>query len=54
MAVNSYRDDEQMDHTSRNKIMRRLLGYLAGYKKAVCGVMFMMAGAIGIPCSIRF
>lgn len=48
MAVNSYRDDEQMDHTSRNKIMRRLLGYLAGYKKAVCGVMFMMAGAIGI------
>ncbi len=48
MAVNSYRDDEQMDHTSRKKIMRRLLGYLAGYKKAICGVMLLMAGAIGI------
>ncbi len=48
MAVNSYRDDEQMDHTSRKKIMRRLLGYLLGYKKEVCSVMIFMAGAIGI------
>lgn len=48
MAVNSYRDDEQMDNTSRKKIMRRLLGYLLAYKKEVCGVMLLMAGAIGI------
>jgi len=34
MAVNSYRDDEQMDHTSRKKIMRRLLGYLLGLRFA--------------------
>ncbi len=48
MAVNSYRDDEQMDNTSRKKILRRLLGYLMTYKGAVCGVLLIMAAAIGI------
>lgn len=48
MAVNSYRDDEQMDHTSRKKIIRRLLGYLFAFKGAVLGVMVLMAGAIAI------
>ena len=48
MAVNSYRDDEQMDNTSRKKILRRLLRYLGAYKGAVLCVMVFMAGAIGI------
>ena len=48
MAVNSYRDDEQMDHTGRKKILRRLLGYLFEFKGAVLGVMALMAGAIAI------
>lgn len=48
MAVNSYRDDEQMDHTSRKKILRRLMGYLFAYKGTVCGVLVIMAAAIGI------
>lgn len=48
MAVNSYRDDEQMDNTSRKKILRRLMGYLFAYKGAVCGVLVIMAAAIGI------
>ena len=39
MAVNSYRDDEQMDNTSRKKILRRLLGYLFVYKGTVCIVL---------------
>ena len=48
MAVNSYRDDEQMDNTSRKKILRRLLGYLFEFKGAVFVVMVLMAGAIVI------
>jgi len=48
MAVNSYRDDEQMDNTSRKKILRRLLGYLFVYKGTVCIVLLIMAAAIGI------
>lgn len=43
MAVNSYRDDEQMDNTSRKKILRRLLGYLFEFKGAVFAVMVLMA-----------
>lgn len=48
MAVNSYRDDEQMDNTSRKKILRRLLGYLFEFKGAVFVVMVLMAGAIAV------
>ncbi len=48
MAVNSYRDDEQLSHTSRKKILRRLLKYLLVYKGAVCGVLLIMAVTIGI------
>lgn len=48
MAVNSYRDDEQMDNTNRKKIMRRLLNYLLVYKGAVAGVFLIMAFTIGI------
>ncbi len=48
MAVNSYRDDEQMDNASRKKMMRRLLRYFASYRGAVFCVMVFMAGAIGI------
>lgn len=48
MAVNSYRDDEQLDNTGRKKILRRLIGYLMEFKGAVLGVMALMAGAIAI------
>ncbi len=48
MAVNSYRDDEQMDNTSRKKILRRLLGYLFPYKGTVCAVLLIMAAAIAV------
>ena len=48
MAVNSYRDDEQLSHTSRKKILQRLLKYLLVYKGAVCGVLLIMAVTIGI------
>lgn len=48
MAVNSYRDDEQINHTDRKKILRRLLNYLFVYKPAVCGVLVIMAVTIGI------
>lgn len=48
MAVNSYRDDEQMDNTSRKKILRRLLRYLFAYKGTVVLVLLLMAFAIAI------
>lgn len=48
MAVNSYREDEQMNHTDRGKILRRLFGYLLAYKGAVAGVLCILAATVGI------
>lgn len=48
MAVNSYREDETLNHTSRQKILRRLFSYLLVYKKAVIGVIGIMAVSVGI------
>lgn len=48
MAVNSYREDEQLDGTGRKKILRRLLAYLMVYKGAVAGVLCILAATVGI------
>lgn len=48
MAVNSFREDEQMKSTDAKKIVRRLLGYLGNYKKEVVLVLFAMAITVGI------
>ena len=38
MAVNSFREDEQLQATDAKKIATRLLRYLGGYKKEVIEV----------------
>lgn len=43
MAVNSYREDEQMQHTDKGKIVSRLFSYLKNYKLSVLGVLVCMA-----------
>jgi ATP-binding cassette subfamily B protein len=48
MAVNSFREDEQMNATDKKKIMRRLLGYLKKYKTGIAVVILTMAVTVGI------
>lgn len=48
MAVNSYREDEEVKVTSKMATVRRLLGYLKRYKKQVVGVIFAMLVAVAI------
>lgn len=48
MAVNSYRDDEQMENTDKGKITRRLFSYLKNYKAGVLGVLLCMAVTVAI------
>lgn len=48
MAVNSFREDEQLQATDAKKIATRLLRYLGGYKKEVIVVLLAMAVTVGI------
>ena len=48
MAVNSYREDEQLDSAGRKKILRRLLRYLLARKGPVAGVLCLLAATVGI------
>lgn len=58
MAVNSFREDEQMKATDAKKIVTRLLGYLKRYSKEVVLVLIAMAITVGIslfnPILIEF
>ncbi len=48
MAVNSFREDEQMSGSDQLKIVKRLIAYLFAYKGQVSCVMICMAIAIAI------
>lgn len=48
MAVNSFREDEQMDAVDKRKIIKRLLSYLGGHKKGVILVLLCMAVTVAI------
>lgn len=48
MAVNSFREDEQLQATDAKRIASRLFGYLKGYKKEVGVVLIAMAVTVGI------
>ncbi len=48
MAVNSFREDEQMDASDTGKVVLRLFGYLRDYKKDVAIVLIAMAVTVGI------
>lgn len=48
MAVNSFREDEQLKSTDSKKIIRRLFGYLKDYKKSIALILFAMAVTVGI------
>ncbi|MCM1283071.1 MAG: ABC transporter ATP-binding protein/permease [Muribaculaceae bacterium] len=48
MAVNSFREDEQMENTDKRKIISRLFSYLKKYKLGVMGVLLCMAVAVVI------
>ena len=48
MAVNSFREDEQIKATDAKKIATRLFGYLKDYKKEVAVVVAAMAITVGI------
>lgn len=48
MAVNSYREDEEVKVTSKRATVRRLLTYLKRYKKKVIGVIAAMMVAVAI------
>ena len=39
MAVNSFREDEQMKNTQKKQIILRLFSYMNKYKLAVFGVL---------------
>ena len=47
MAVNSFREDEQMDASDTGKVVLRLFGYLRDYKKDVVIVLIAMAVTVG-------
>lgn len=42
MAINSYKEDEQVSNFSRKNVFLRLFGYLLDYKKTVLLVLFIM------------
>lgn len=48
MAVNSFREDEQLQSTDAKRIVRRLFRYLAAYKGLVLLVLFAMIVTVGI------
>ena len=48
MAVNSFREDEQMKNTDKMKIVKRLFTYLKVHVKAIVGVLICMAIAVAI------
>lgn len=46
MAVNSFREDEQMSNTDRKKILSRLFAYLLDYKLTIVGVLICMLATV--------
>lgn len=48
MAVNSFREDEQMKSTDKGKIIRRLFSYMARFKWGIVGVLLCMGVTIAI------
>ena len=48
MAVNSYREDEQLESTDKKKILMRLLSYLFVYKGPIIGVLLCMSITVAI------
>ena len=48
MAVNSFREDEQMKSTDKKKIVRRLLSYLNKHVAGIIVVLVAMAISVGI------
>ncbi len=48
MAVNSFREDEQMMQTDKGKIIKRLLSHLLSYKIQVGAVLVCMLGTVVI------
>ncbi len=48
MAVNSFREDEQMSNTDKGKIIRRLFSYLTKYKLGILGVLACMGITVAI------
>lgn len=48
MAVNSFREDEQLEETGKKETLKRLFSYLLKYKKVVIGVLGCMLVTIVI------
>jgi len=48
MAANSFREDEQMNHTNRRKIVARLMRYLIPYTGQILVVLLTLALTVGI------
>ena len=48
MAVNSFREDEQIKSTDAKKIIKRLFGYLKEYKAGIVIVLLAMGITVGI------
>ena len=48
MAVNSFREDEQMKNTQKKQIILRLISYMNKYKLAVFGVLCCMGVTVAI------
>ena len=48
MAVNSYREDEQLESSDKKKILMRLLSYLFVYKGPIIGVLLCMSITVAI------
>ena len=48
MAVNSFREDEQLESTDKKKILIRLLSYLFVYKVQIIGVLLCMGITVAI------
>ena len=43
MSINSYKEDEQLNQSSKGRTLLRMLSYLLAYKKEIILVLFIMA-----------
>lgn len=48
MSINSYKEDEQLNQSSKGRTLLRMLSYLLAYKKEIILVLFIMAFCVAV------
>ncbi len=49
MAINSYKEDEQLNSIGKKETLKRLFSYMLQYRLQVAGVMACMLLTVAIP-----